>query len=223
MIAPSGLTIYFIGNRRHDIGKGRKSLMQYSMPHFPGSRQKIADTFNGKRYTMRNGITSLLPVLPACCFMSLCMLVCENPFSTGAPSAIRGTWKLVRNDAVNKNGSYDHDSPVGQKCPTYWTIDKDQVIVTTTEMGVLCTSDGCDTTKYCYMEPNTRDLFLVNNDDLVISGTTYSYEFKGDTLVMVDDPDKNPQICCPEYIYNRHFVRYNGSIPPDDSPCTWCE
>ena len=138
------------------------------------------------------------------------------------PSSIRGQWELVRNDAVRSDGTYDHDSPVGTKCPEYWTIGERSVVVTTTMMEVRCSST-CDTLRYCYLAPIERESQSMGDNELLINGHNYSFEFDGDTLVMVDDPAKNPQECCPEFVYKWHFIRYSGAIPPDDSPCTFCE
>jgi hypothetical protein len=71
---------------------------------------------------------------------------CDNPFQPHVPASLIGKWKLVRNDAMTRDGAYDHDSPVGKKCPQFWEIGDKSVVENTTMMGVLC-RDGmtCDT------------------------------------------------------------------------------
>jgi hypothetical protein len=160
-------------------------------------------------------------LLLCCTFASI---RCDNPFQPHVPASLIGKWKLVRNDAMKREGTYDHDSPVGKKCPQFWEIGDKSVVENTTMMEVLCRGGSkCDTLQYCYMKPNSRDLSYVGGSDIKIGGVLYGYKFKNDTLVIIDDHKRNAvQSCCEDIVYYWHYAPYTGAIPPDNSPCARC-
>jgi hypothetical protein len=152
-------------------------------------------------------------------------LQCDNPFSPPIPRSLIGKWKLVRNDAMKRDGTYDHDSPVGVKCPQFWEISDKAILENTTMMSVRCSQEGCDTVEHCYMSQISRELTYQGGSDIKINFRIYSYKFKGDTLVIVDDIKRNSNIestCCEDIVFHWHYAPYTGNIPPDDSPCGRC-
>jgi hypothetical protein len=153
------------------------------------------------------------------------LLQCDNPFGPPVPRSLIGKWKLVRNDAMKRDGTYDHDSPVGVKCPQFWEITNKAILENTTMMEAICSSVKCDTLEYCYMSQISRELTYGGGSDIKINGRLYRYQFKGDTLVIIDDIKRNPNIestCCDDIVYHWHYAPYTGNIPPDDSPCVRC-
>jgi hypothetical protein len=159
------------------------------------------------------------------CLLLPLVFSCEYPFSLPVPLSIQGNWKWVKNDILNADGTYSHDSPVGKKCPEFWSIGANNLTRTTTMMSVQCYETRCDTLLYCYMTPFDSRIGAKGPNKFDIEGYVYSYEFENDTMVWLDAPSQNPNVTstsCKEYSHKMHFVKHDGAVPPDDSPCRMC-
>ena len=147
-------------------------------------------------------------------FFAITALQCHNDLGNNVTNVkILGNWKLVRATCTSE----ENDTCwVGlQLCPSFYSFQTNQIKIYESSYGVLNTSQGSDTTIYCY--DSLRYSFYQINDTLYRDGgDDIIITFKNDTLVFKRIM-KNVE---PKGSTTYYFTRELQAIPYCDKGCT---